>query len=147
MQRLKRAHRGIGACAEHAVAVSELPDLDADVVLIAFTSSDELDAYVQHRRLSFPVLNDADRSVYRAYGFGRGSLRNVWGLLTLRRYAEILRRGGFRDLATPTEDTRQLGGDIVIAPDGTLAWGHWGTGPADRPSIDELRHAVKAAGG
>ena len=31
----------------------------------------------------------------------------------------LLRAGGWRDLRRPTEDTLQLGGDFVIAPDGS----------------------------
>ena len=109
-----------------------------DVVLITFTDPAQLAAYRDRHALPFPVLVDADRSTYRAYGLGRGSVARVWGLRAARRYARILRRGGLRELRRPTEDTLQLGGDFVVAPDGTLAFGFWGAGPDDRPDIDHL---------
>ncbi len=109
-----------------------------DVALVTFTRTEELDRYQRRADLPFPILVDPDRATYRAYGLGRGSFTRVWGWATIRRYAEILRASGPGRLRPWTEDTRQLGGDFVIAPDGTLAWGFWGTGPADRPSVDDL---------
>lgn len=119
----------------------------AEIVLVTFTTPDRLDEYQQRRSLTVPILIDTDRSVYNAYGLGRGSLGTVWGWSTLRRYAQILRttgvRHGLSDMSGATEDTRQLGGDFVIAPDGTLAWLHRSDGPADRPDIDVIADAVE----
>jgi len=111
-------------------------------VLVTFTQPELLQAYLARNQLTFPVLVDADRAAYRSYGFGRGSVARVWGIQAARRYLEILRRDGSSGLKKPTEDTLQLGGNIVVAPDGTLAWGYWGRGPDDRPTVDELVAAV-----
>ncbi len=122
----------------------------AAVVLITFTTPDELAAYQRRRRVPFPILIDSDRSVYHAYGLGRGSFLDVWGWRALRRYWQILRPSGpgsRDDLHTPTEDTRQLGGDMVIAADGRLVWGHWSDRSTDRPSVDEIVQAVTEANG
>lgn len=112
------------------------------VALITFTTPDRLAGYTERRRLDYPILVDADRSTYRAYGLGRASVRRVWGARSLLRYAQIVRAGGARDLRRPTEDTRQLGADFVVAPDGTLAFGWWSSGPDDRPEVDRLIEAV-----
>ena len=117
---------------------------DTEVVLVTFTDPSELVSYRAKTGLPFPILVDADRSVYRAYGFGRASTRRVWSPAVLRTYARLLRRDGVGALERPTEDTRQLGGDMVIAPDGTLAWGFWSEGPDDRPTVDALIAAVTA---
>jgi hypothetical protein len=120
----------------------------AEVALITFTTDAELDAYQRRRQLPFPILIDADRSVYVSYGLGQGSFLDVWGWRAVRRYWEILRRAGpgsRGDLQPATEDTRQLGGDMVIAPDGRLAWGHWSSRSTDRPSIDDVVQAVADA--
>lgn len=117
---------------------------DTAVVLVTFTDPDNLTDYIVRNMLPFPVLTDPDRSAYEAYGFGRGSISRVWGWRAGRRYLELLARGRWRDVRRPTEDTLQLGGDVVIAPDGTLAWGFWGAGPDDRPSVDEIIAAVEA---
>ena len=125
---------------------NRLTDLGGDtlVVLVTFTDSTSLSDYVELHDLPFPVLTDPDRCAYRDYGLGRGSVWRVWGLKAGRRYLEIIRADGIGGLRRPREDTLQLGGDFVIAPDGTLAWGFWGEGPDDRPSVDELVGAVAA---
>ena len=120
----------------------------AEVVLVTFTTADELEAYQRRRELPFTILVDTDRDVYDAYGLRRGSFLDVWGWSAIRRYWEILRPAGpgsRHDLQPATEDTRQLGGDMVIAPDGRLAWGHWSTRSADRPSVDNIVSAVEQA--
>jgi len=120
----------------------------AEVVLVTFTTDDELEMYQQRRQLPIPILVDADRSVYRSFGLGRASFFDVWGWSAVRRYWQILRPSGpgsRDDLRSSTEDTRQLGGDMVIAPDGRLAWGHWSANSADRPSVDDITRAVTAA--
>ena len=123
-----------------------LADLGAStaVALVTFTDPSTLAAYRDEHALAFPVLRDPDRTLYRAYGLGRGRLRRIWNLAVARRYVEVLRDHGLRALRRPVEDTRQLGGDFVLAPDGTLAWGFWSEGPDDRPSVDEIVAAVRA---
>ena len=120
---------------------------EAELVLLTFTTAAELEEYQHRRALSIPILLDGDRDVYAAYGLGRGSLHRIWGWATLRRYAQILRSSdhSMADLTSATEDTRQLGGDFVVAPDGRLAWGYWSEGPADRPFLHEVVDAVEEA--
>lgn len=122
-----------------------LDDLGAAtrVALVTFTDPSRLTDYIESNELPFPVLVDPDRSTYRAYGLGRGSIARIWGWRAARRYLEILRSDGFGGLARPTEDTRQLGGDFVIGPDGRLVYGFWGEGPDDRPDVDELVAAAR----
>lgn len=117
---------------------------DVDVVLVTFTDPSNLDWYRSVNELSFPILIDEDRSAYRAFGLGRGSVARVWGWRMLKRYAEIARTDGLRNLRSPSEDTLQLGGDFVIGPDGRLVYGFWGAGPDDRPLVDELIDAARS---
>ena len=116
-----------------------------EVVLITFTDIISLTEYQWSNELPYPVLTDPRRETYRAYGLGRGSVRRVWGMRATKRYIEILREAGLGALRRPTEDTLQLGGDFVIGSDGILAWGFWGAGPDDRPSVDDLVIAVRDA--
>ena len=118
-------------------------DPTTSVAVVTFTSPDHLDGYLARNDLPFPVLIDPDRAAYRAYGLGRASIRRAWGLRPARAYLRLLRRGGWRDLRRPTEDTRQLGGDFVLGPDGTLVYGFWSAGPDDRPPVDELIAATR----
>jgi hypothetical protein len=117
-----------------------------DVVLITFTDPANLADYRATNEVPFPILLDPRRVAYRAYGLDRGSVTRVWGWRALRRYVQILRpagRAGLRMLHRPVEDTLQLGGDFIVAPDGILVWGHWGSGPDDRPDPVDLIAAAR----
>ena len=113
-----------------------------DVVLITFTDPSSLAAYSRTNDLPFPILIDPDRAAYQAFGLGRGTIARMYGWRAARRYLEIFRTDGVGGLRRPTEDTLQLGGDFIIGADGTLAYGFWGDGPDDRPSVDELIAAI-----
>ncbi len=115
------------------------------MVLVTFTSQEQLDPYRRRNDVPFTILLDPDRSAYRSFGLGRGSVRRVYGWRAIGRYVALFRGGRLRDLRPATEDTLQLGGDFVIGPDGILVWGHWGEGPDDRPSVDDLVAAVRRA--
>ena len=124
--------------------LEELGDT-TEVVLITFTDIISLTEYQWSNELPYPVLTDPRRDTYRAYGLGRGSVSRVWGLRATKRYIELIRESGIGALRRPTEDTLQLGGDFVIGSDGNLAWGFWGDGPDDRPSVDDLVEVVRGA--
>lgn len=117
---------------------------ETDVVLLTFTDADNIPAYREQHQLDLNVLVDRNRSAYKAYGLGRGSIRRVWGFRAAKKYFDLIRSGGFSRLAAPSEDTLQLGGDFIIDKDGVLIYGFWGEGPDDRPQIDELVRALDA---
>ena len=113
---------------------------DAAVAVITFAPIEDLAAYHRHLDLSFPVLSDPDRELYRTFQLGRGSFRAVYGVGTLAMYARLLRRG--RRYQRSTQDTRQLGGDFVIDASGRLAAAFRPPSPDTRPDIDELAAAL-----
>jgi AhpC/TSA antioxidant enzyme len=114
---------------------------DAEVVVVCFSAPGYVAAYQRGRLQPMTVLVDDARASYRAYGFGRGSVRKVWGLRTWRAYARLLRAG--RRLRRPTEDTLQLGGDVVVDREGTISYLFRSADPDDRPSVDDLLGAVR----
>lgn len=114
------------------------------VAAVTFAQQADLAPHRAHLDLPFPLLADPERTLYRRFGLGRGSLRDIWGIGTLRLYGQLIRRG--RRLQRPTQDTRQLGGDFVIGPSGRLAAGFWPASPDDRPTVDQLIEAVTVAG-
>ncbi len=118
---------------------------NTEVALVTFTAPESLADYLDRNDLPFPVLRDSERDTYRMFGLGRGTIRRIWGWRAGLRYLELFRENRLHGWQRATDDTLQLGGDFVIAPDGTLAWGFWGDGPDDRPDVDELIAAISAA--
>ncbi len=124
--------------AEHSAQIG------ADIAVVTFSQPNLLRAFEKQMDLSLRLYADPQRSVYRAFGFERGSRARVWlDPRVLRRYAQLLRRG--RRLQRSDQDTLQLGGDVVIDRRGRLAWIHRSEGPEDRPTVDAMAAAVRQA--
>jgi len=102
-------------------------------------------AYVRDTDLAWPMLVDESRSLYAAYGMDRGGWWDIFGPPSWWAYARLLFRG--RRLQRPGSDVRQLGGDVLIDPQGKVRVHHVGSGPADRPSVTSLLEIVRHAAG
>lgn len=111
---------------------------DAEVVVVFFDGTDRLAAYRAHHDLPSRIrlLADPERRVYEALGIGRGSWWRVWGPRTLLAYGRLVARG--RRYERHRGDSLQLGGDVVIGPDGLLRAVHRPADPDARPTVDEL---------
>lgn len=94
--------------------------------------------------LPFPVLVDRDRRAYEAWGLQRAPWWRVWlDPKVWKQYAQLL-LSGHRIRGTGA-DPLQLGGDFVVAPDGTIAYSR----PQhrdDRPPVGELLAVIDRLG-
>ncbi len=113
---------------------------DAEVVVVCFSAADFVADYQRDRLAPLTVLVDEARTAYRAYGFGRGTWRQVWGPKVWLAYARLLRAG--RRFHRPVEDTLQLGGDVVVDREGLISYLFRSSDPDDRPAVDELLAAA-----
>lgn len=102
-----------------------------------------MENYVRDTGLDWPILIDESLALYHAYGMERGTLWQVWGPPSWWAYIKLLARG--RRLRRISGDVLQLGGDVLIAPDGTVRYHYVGRGPADRPSVAELLSVVRGS--
>ncbi len=93
-------------------------------------------AYVRDTQLTWPLLVDHERTLYQAYGMHQGTWWNLYGPSTIGVYLKLLWRG--RRLQRPGSDVHQLGGDVLIDPEGIVNIQYTGVGPADRPKISTL---------
>ena len=111
---------------------------------ITFAEAPLLSAFERELSLDIPLFGDPTRAVYRAFGFGRGSVRRVW--LDPRvwiRYTQLLARG--QRAGRSGQDTLQLGGDAVLDAAGRVRWIYRSAGPHDRPSLDLIETQLQAA--
>ena len=117
---------------------SEFSALDVRIAVVTFDRRRLAQAYVESTGCAWPVLVDEDRALYHAYGMLRGRWQDIMGLRTWWAYAQELRQGRLPNLPARSTDTFQLGGDVLIDPDGRVGFVHVGSGPGDRPSIESL---------
>jgi alkyl hydroperoxide reductase subunit AhpC len=113
----------------------EFEALGARIVVISFGPAPRAPAWLEETQSPFPLLIDARRDAYKAYGM-RHSLRGSWNLKTLRRYRELQREG--RSLRGIQGDSLQLGGDVIVDADGFVRLLAPSRTPIDRPSVESL---------
>jgi hypothetical protein len=91
--------------------------------------------------LPFPVLVDRQRRAYEDWGLGKAPWWRVWlDPKVWRQYVQLVRSG--HPLRGGGEDTLQLGGDFVVAPDGTVAYSR-PQSRDDRPPVGELTTVIR----
>jgi alkyl hydroperoxide reductase subunit AhpC len=119
----------------------ELDSLGVQVVVVTFGRGTAAREYVRDTNLEWPLLVDPTRELYSAYGMEHGSFWNVYGPSAWWAYAKLL-FGGHR-LVRMNGDYLQLGGDILVDPEGVVRLHHVGSGPANRPSVDAMLSVVR----
>jgi len=120
---------------------AEIESLGLQVLVVTFEAANVAADYVLETGFPWILLLDPTRSLYTAYGMGRGRWWKIWGPATWWAYARLVARG--ERPRRPTGDVDQLGGDVLIDPTGRVVVWHVGEGPADRPAICSLLEAVR----
>ncbi len=113
----------------------ELLHLNAEVLLISFSSSGYARAWSKEVCPSFRLLLDRERMVYRIFGLEQ-SLSKSWSLGMLWSYIRLMRAG--RKWRGIQGNSIQLGGDFIVGADGVVRMAYRSHDPTDRPAVDEL---------
>ncbi len=117
-------------------AAPTLEALQIRVVVVTFEGPDAARMYAEETGISYPILVDETRALYRAYGLERAKSRHLIGPTTLRAYAEEAWRGVWPRI--PVADPRQQGGDVLIDPEGIVRFHHVGAGSGYRPRLSVI---------
>ncbi|MEX2465438.1 MAG: AhpC/TSA family protein, partial [Gemmatimonadota bacterium] len=111
-----------------------IEELGADVVFVAFDEPEALRSKLTEGiDLAFPLGFDPERVSYRRWGLQRAPWWKIWlDPKVWKTYAQLLASG--QRLRGGGADPLQLGGDFVIAADGTVAYSRPQTRD-DRPPV------------
>jgi alkyl hydroperoxide reductase subunit AhpC len=112
----------------------ELNERGVDVLAVTFESEEVAGEYAAD--LPWPMLLDPERKLYAEYGLERGSFWQIWGPASWWGFIKLLFSG--HQLRWPTADVYQLGGDVLIDPQGTVRLHHVSRNPMDRPTMGTL---------
>jgi peroxiredoxin len=89
------------------------------------------------------VLADEHRASYKAAGAKVAALGELLGpKVVAKSFATTAKTG--RVQSKTLGHPAQLGGAMLIAPDGTVAWSHMAQDASDNASPEEILHAVRA---
>ena len=114
------------------------------IVVVTFEHGFLARSYVEDTSLSWPLLVDATRETYRAYGMLSASFWDIWGPRTWWAYLKEILKG--KKMEKSGGDISQRGGDVLIDPSGIVALHHVGAGPADRPPVASILERIPATG-
>jgi hypothetical protein len=87
------------------------------------------------------ILADEERKTYKLAGTIRGGAAELIG-------PSVLLKGIGRSLKNrtvqgrPVGDVTQLGGTLIVLPDGTIPWSHLSTDAADNATVQEILEAL-----
>jgi hypothetical protein len=91
-----------------------------------------------------PVLADEERRTYRIAGLNRGSVTQLVGPRSLASGVRHGIRSGVMQ-GKIIGDAAQLGGEMIVLPDGSVPWSHVQENAGDTVPADDLLEAARAA--
>lgn len=120
---------------------------DARVLFVVHDEPEAIrDMMLAELEVPYPVLVDADRTAYDAWGLGRISWSKLWLDPNMwKQYASAMLGDGER-IRGSGKDTRQLGGDFIVDRDGIVIYSR----PQerdDRPAVGKLVEILESANG
>ena len=110
------------------------------MLAVTFQPAEMARAYVEETGWPWPLLIDVERTLYTAYAIPRGGYWAIWRPASWWGVLKLILKG--RRLRPPAGDVYQLGGDLLIDPDGTTRWHHVTRTPVDRPTVDSILELV-----
>jgi peroxiredoxin len=114
------------------------------LVLIGQLSPRHAAHFRRRQAIEVPVLADDERASYKAAGAKMATMGELLG-------PSVVAKGFLTTARTGRMQTRtvghpaQLGGAMVIAPDGRVAWSHMAQDASDNAQPEEILEAVRRA--
>ena len=116
----------------------------AQLVLIGQATPRHAAQFRRRQGIQLPVLADEERVSYAAAGAKIATMTELFGPNSVAK--GILASARTRRVQTRTVGhTAQLGGALVVAPDGRVAWSHMSEDAADNASPEAILAAVRRA--
>jgi hypothetical protein len=112
----------------------------ARLVLIGQATPKHAAHYKRRFAPELEILADEKRESYTAMGFPRAGAVQLIGPKSLAK--GIARGASGVGVGRVIGDVQQLGGTVIVLPDGEIAWSHVMRDASDIPSVDELLEAL-----
>jgi len=125
-------------------ARGEFENAGATLTLIGQATPRHAAQFRRRQGIQLPVLADEERVSYEAAGAKVAGITDLFGPKVIAKGAVA----GVRNKSIQTRtigNTAQLGGVLVVRPDGTVTWSHMSTDAGDNASPEEILEAINAA--
>lgn len=107
-----------------------------NVVFVTMGTPEETEAFRLKERSPHRFVCDPDRELYRAFGLGRGTGRQMFNPKVFARGFGATLRGHWVGL--PVGDPWQMPGVFAIDPQGEVVWEYRSVDAADNPDVSQI---------
>jgi hypothetical protein len=121
--------------------IDRIHDAGAELHVVGNGTPNFIEGFRDKTGFDGPIYVDPSRATYRALGLRRGMMLAARPRV-LRDAVRAFRRG-HRQTRT-RGDNWQMGGTVVVTPDGELRYVHRADSPGDMPSSSDLVAALEA---
>ena len=115
-----------------------------EVLAVTMGTPEQAAAFRAKLDAPFPMLADAGREAYRAFGLKRGSVNQVLGPKTWLPLTKATFRAG---VGKPVGDVWQMPGTFVVDRQGIIRYAHYPANQSQRPSNEELLKTLESLSG
>jgi AhpC/TSA antioxidant enzyme len=125
-------------------ARGEFKAAGVNLVLIGQGTPRQAAEFRRRQGIQLPVLADHDRVSYKAAGTKVGGVTDLFSPQTVAKgllASARTRRTQTRTIGHPS----QLGGALVVAPDGRIAWSHLAVDASDNAPPEDILAATREA--
>lgn len=115
---------------------TQFEDNNLQIILVGLGTPDRAESFKKQFSLSFPIICDPEKKLYKTFGLGRGSVASFASPALLLKGLKTLSRG--QTLGMPRDDVLQMPGVFLIDTSGNIRYAHYSKDPSDNPSIGTL---------
>lgn len=107
-----------------------------NIVLVGLGTPEQARQFRQEFSLSFPIISDPQKKLYRMYDLKGGTLSSVAGPSVLLKGLRAMSQGYMPGM--PLGDVMQMPGVFLIDTDGNIRYSYFSKDASDHPKIDDL---------
>ena len=119
---------------------SAYPAAGAGLIVVVQSLPGHVKRYAERKQVPFPILSDPERKLYSLYQVPSGGFKEYIAPAVLKATIQATLKGHFHGRLEGNEF--QIPADFVIAPNGTLAFVHYGKDVSDFLPHAELMAAL-----
>ncbi len=125
-------------------AQQEFEAAGVNLVMIGQATPRQAAQFKRRLDIDLPILADEQRESYKAAGAKIATMSELLGPKMITRGMSASRKLGVHQGRTVGHPA-QLGGAMLITPDGSVAWSHMSDDASDNASPEEILEAARAA--
>lgn len=122
-------------------AQKEINDAGARLAFVGQATPEHAAHFRRRFAPDVQILADEDRKTYKLAGAIRGGAAELIGpSVVLKGLGRSIKNRSVQ--GRPIGDVAQLGGTLIVMPDGTIPWSHLSTDAADNATVPEILEAL-----